>query len=670
MLRDESATMHFPLLTFNGIIMRITNYRSPRSRVTWFCTTLYFACVLVGVMCTSSHALAASDSKPNILWLSCEDISPHLGCYGDPHAITPNLDELATRSTRFTHVFTAAGVCAPCRSTIITGMYHNSIGTHHMRCNATLPDFVTPFPILMQEAGYYCTNNSKTDYQFSKPGSKQIWNSNGSQAHWRDRAPGQPFFAVFNFTGCHESGIAGEEKYKSVTSVLTPEQRQDPSALTTLPPYYPDTPIVREDWKRNYELITAMDHWAGGLIDQLKEDGLYENTIIMYWSDHGVGLPRAKRWLYESGTHIPLIVRIPQSFRVDGQGQPGETTDQLISSIDFGPTVLNLAGAQVPDHVQGRPFLGPNTPEPRDYVYGARDRMDERYDIIRMVRDKRFRYLRNYEPLKSYYQYINTCEKGATMKELRRLHEAGGLSAEAEYYFSSTKPVEELYDVRADPHEVNNLATNPEYADVLTRMREAQSQWVRDTGDLGLIPEPIIAERAETLGSEYAILRQSDAEAYNAQLGAIAVAASGGPGAFEELANALTDDDSAIRYWGATGIGNLGNDAPATALSQVRKLLSDESSAVRTAAARAMCRLGQPADALPVLINELTTGTQWERVHAAIVLDEIDEQARPVIDQMAKGLEYQKGFNSDGKYRVRVTNRALNELNGTNNVVD
>lgn len=608
----------------------------------------------------------AADQRPNIVWLSCEDISAHIGCFGDEHAITPIIDQLATEGVRYSNTFTTAGVCAPCRSGIITGLYQTSLGSQHMRCTATLPDMIKPFPVYLREAGYYCTNNSKQDYQFRTP--KGTWDESSGKAHWRNRSDkSQPFFSVFNFTGCHESGIASKGKYEKVTKVLTEDQRQDPEKLD-LPPYYPDTPVVREDWKRNYELITAMDHWAGDLIQQLKDDGLYDDTIVMFWSDHGVGLPRAKRWLYDSGTHIPLVVRIPQKFRVDGQGVPGEKNDQLVSSIDFGPTVLKLAGVEIPDYVQGQPFLGKRI-APRDYVYGARDRMDERYDIIRMVRDKRFKYIRNYEPLKTYYQYMNTPEKGATMSELRRLHEAGKLPAEAEYYFSATKPVEELYDCQADPHEVNNLAADPKYADVLQRMRAAHRQWVLDTRDTGLIPEPILVNRSLQVGSEYAVLRQPGGDQYNKRLATVATLASEGASALPELIQAMKDEDDAVRYWAATGIGNIGEPARMDAAAIVKAALADESSAVRTAAARALCRMELPEDALPVLVKEMTTGKQWERLQAAIVLDEIDEQARPVVQEMKQGLEYQKGFNSDGKYRVRVTNRALNELMGTENTV-
>lgn len=610
---------------------------------------------------------AASKKLPNILWLSAEDISPHIACFGDPHAITPHLDELATEGVRYTRTFTTAGVCAPCRSGIITGMYQTTLGTHHMRCSANLPPQVRPFPAYLRELGYYTSNKSKQDYQFKTP--KDVWDESGSKAHWRRRKDkDQPFFSVFNFTGCHESGIASAGKYKTVTKDLKPEQRQNPNKLSTFPPYYPNTPAAREDWKRNYELITAMDAWAGDLIRQLKEDGLYENTIIFFWSDHGIGMPRGKRWLYDSGTHIPLIVRIPEKYRVDGQGKPGAITRQLVSSIDFGPTVLNLAGLKIPSHVQGQPFLGANTPGPRDYVYGARDRMDERYDIIRMVRDQRYKYIRNYEPLKTFYQYMNTPEKGATMRDLRSRHESGKLNPVANYFFSPTKPVEELYDCDNDPHELNNLADDPKHTKRLTRMREAHLAWVRETKDLGLIAEPIIIEREKKIGHRYGILRQGSGDAVSKRVARVANLASSGASALPALMKALKDSDSAVRYWAATGIGNVGHPAQ-SALKNVRPLLKDKSSVVRTAAARALAILGDPVSALPVLTHELDKGEQWERLHAAIVLDEMNEQARPALKEMRKALEPRKKLYANGKYTVRVINRALNQLEGTNRSV-
>jgi uncharacterized sulfatase len=592
--------------------------------------------------------------------LSCEDVSPHIGCFGDEHAITPHIDQLAREGVRYINAFTTAGVCAPCRSGIITGMYQTTIGTHHMRCSAKLPPTIKAFTTYLRAAGYYCTNNSKTDYQTSDL--RDAWNESRRKAHWRNRGRQQPFFAVFNFTGCHESGIANKSKYERVTARLKPSQRQDPTKLG-LPPYYPDTPIVREDWKRNYELITAMDAWAGDFIGQLKADGLYDDTIIFFWSDHGVGLPRAKRWLYDSGTHIPLVVRIPKKFRSNVHVRPGSINDRLVSSIDFGPSVMNLAGVEIPEHMQGQPFVGPNLPEPREYVFGARDRMDERYDVIRSVRDKRYRYIRNYEPLKTYYQYMNTPEKGATMKEIRRFHAEGKLPSAARLFMAEHKPVEELYDLKNDPHEINNLAGDPKYADRLARMRQVHLQWVRETKDLGLIPEPELVEREKKHGNRYAILRQPGGDALNKRLGKIAALACEGKQALPELIAASDDEDAAIRYWAATGIGNIGEDTIG-AESKMVAALEDESVSVRAAAARALCFMDKSDKALPILIRALRGEDTWGRLQAAIVLDGIGERARPAEEALKEALTGQPS-----KYITRLANRALNVMNGTSNIV-
>ena len=610
----------------------------------------------------------AMSEQPNIVWISCEDISPHLGCYGDPHAITPNLDKLAQEGTRYTNAFTTAGVCAPCRSAIITGMYQNSIGTHHMRCNATLPTWLKPFPVYLREAGYYCTNNSKTDYQFSKPAKKEIWDICGAKGHWKNRPQkSQPFFAVFNFTGCHESGIASESKYMSVTEDLLPSQRQNPKELTTLPPYYPDTTITREDWKRNYELITAMDAWAGDLIQQLKDAGEYDNTIIIYWSDHGVGLPRAKRWLYDSGTHIPLIIRVPEKFQKSLDISSLATDNQLISAVDFAPTVLNIAGIDPPSYLQGRAFLGLHLSPPRKFVYGARDRMDERYDIIRTVRGPQYRYIRNFEPLKPYYQYMNTPEKGATMQEIRKKEASGQLDPVMALFSAHEKPVEELYDTHADPFEIHNLADDPAFSQRLSEMRHALSKWQNEIGDVGLIPEAEIEILEQDAGSRFAILqsttKNSSTEKRLALLVDIATSASEGPAGIPKLLDALQNEDASIRYWAATGIGNIGPAATST-LKRVVESLNDPSPSVRIAAARAVAKLGSPEEALPVLEAELQSDHQWGRLAAAIVLDEMDEEARPALPSLQQAL-----LNQPNKYIVRVANRAINELENTDHQV-
>lgn len=611
---------------------------------------------------------ANADDRPNILWLSAEDISPHLGCYGDPHAITPFLDSLAANGIRYTNAFTTAGVCAPNRSGIITGMYQTSLGTQHMRCQAKLPRHIKPFTTFLRSAGYYCTNNSKTDYQFTTP--KDAWDESSGKAHWKNRPDDhRPFFAVFNFVGCHESGIASTSKYEAVTQALTAEQRQDADSLSTFPPYYPRTPAALEDWKRNYELITALDIWCQEHVQALKKAGLYENTIIFFWSDHGVGLPRAKRWLYDSGTHIPLIVHVPTKYRHLTDLTPGSATDRLVSSIDFGATVLNLGNVERPQYMQGQAFLGAKRPTAREFVYGARDRMDERYDIIRMVRDKRFKYIRNYEPLKTYYQYMNTPEKGATMRDLRSLHDAGKLMGAPAYYFSNHKPVEELYDTQKDPHELTNLANSEDHQEILSRLRQVHIQWVQETKDLGLIAEPILIERESKLGNQYDILRRTDDPTLVQRISETALLASEGPKAKSQLAKALLDNDAAVRYWAATGLGNIGQQAASTS-KQLKSMLNTEpSSVVRTAVARALCMFNQADIALPTLVHELHHGQQWERLHAAIVLDQIGNQAEPVIPEMHKALKPRPDLYARGKYVVRVINRALNQLENTSRVV-
>jgi len=328
----------------------------------------------------------ANQKRPNIIWISCEDLSPHLGCYGDEIASTPNLDRLAREGIRYTNVYTSAPVCAPCRSGIITGMYQTSIGSHHMRTTqvreglpgpyaAVPPHYVKAFTEYLRAAGYYCTNNSKTDYQFSarnQPIPVTMWDESSRTAHYKNRPDkNQPFFAIFNITDTHES----RNWHKPYAT--------DPNSVK-VPPYYPDIPSVRSALARLYDNTAKMDSIAGALIKEIEDSYLKDNTIIFFWSDHGDGLPRAKRWLYDSGTHIPMIVKLP-----DGR-EKGKVDDRLISSIDFGPTVLLLAGVNIPVHMEGKAFLGSKAEPPGKYVYGARDRFDQSYDMVRSVRDKRY----------------------------------------------------------------------------------------------------------------------------------------------------------------------------------------------------------------------------------------------------------------------------------------
>ncbi len=429
-------------------------------------------------------------SRPNILWISIEDTSPRFGCYGDTMARTPNIDRLAAEGCRFPNAFCTAGVCAPSRSAIITGMYQTSIGAHHMRTGlrnqntphnlppyATVPPpYVKTFTEYLRSAGYYCTNNSKTDYQFTPP--VTAWDDNGSKGHWRNRGEGQPFFSVFNPTVTHESGM-WERKDRPLTT--NPDDVQ-------LPPYLPDTPKARRALARQYDNLATADARVGELIDQLEEDGFAENTIVFLWSDHGEGLPRGKRWLYDAGIRIPLIVRW------HGELRPGSKSDQLVSLIDLGPTVLSLCDVQAPQHLQGQPFLGIQTVK-RDYIFATRDRIGSSYDMIRAVRDKKYKYIRNYYPEKPYLLWSPYRNRHPVMQEMWRLYAEDKLEGNQLVMFQTPRPTEELYDVENDKYELNNLAEDAAHATVLERLRKALTQWQSDFGDMGEIPEDQMIER-------------------------------------------------------------------------------------------------------------------------------------------------------------------------------
>ncbi len=468
----------------------------------WF-VLLLFAGLLTPVIKPQAQ------SRPNILWISAEDLSPDLACYGDRYARAPNLDKFAAEGARYTNAFSSAPVCAPSRSAIITGMYPTTIGSLHMRSKAVPPPGVKAFTETLRAAGYYCTNNAKTDYNFEAPPANRppdtVWDETSRTAHWRNRPDkSQPFFAVFNHEVTHEGQVRSDDAtYAKNTAALKPEDFHDP-AKVTVPPYYPDTPVVRKNIARYYDLITALDYQITKLLNQLEEDGLAGNTIVFFWGDHGRGLTRGKRWVYDSGTRVPLLVRWP------GKIKPGTVDDRMVSLIDLGPTVLSLAGIKPSAHMQGQTFLGEHAAKPRQYVFSHRDRMDETYDMMRAVRDNRYRYIRNFHPGRPYAQYIAYMEEMPILKEMRRLYKDHFNALSPDYgkalnetqllYFRPEKPPEELYDLTTDPYEVKNLAGLPQHQDTLKRMRAALEQWQKETKDLGLVPELELRERMRSGG--------------------------------------------------------------------------------------------------------------------------------------------------------------------------
>ncbi len=424
----------------------------------------------------------AQNPRPNIVWIVAEDISPFLGCYGNPELRTPNIDKLSAEGVRFTSVHTVAGVCAVSRSGIITGMYPTSIGTQNMRTSggskfqpvpqysAVIPDYVHCFPEYLRKIGYYCTNNAKQDYQFTAP--VTVWDENGITASWRNRPNGAPFFSVFNFAVTHESQLFTE------TNDLT----IDP-AYVHVPPIYPNTEEIRRGIAHAYSNIEKLDKQVGELIALLKNDGLYETTMIWFYSDHGGPLPWMKREVLDRGTHIPLIIRFPNGEKA------GTIDERLISSIDFAPTILSIVGIPVPPHLHGEAFI-PGGPS-RTFVFATRDRMDTEYDRVRSVRDKRYQYLYNYMPEKPYYQDVKYRLDVPMMKEILRLKSSKKLSPDQMAWFGP-KPLEELYDLETDPYELRNLAKTTDLfydVDRLVHMRQALQEWATQVGDKASIPE-------------------------------------------------------------------------------------------------------------------------------------------------------------------------------------
>jgi N-sulfoglucosamine sulfohydrolase len=436
--------------------------------------------------------------RPNILWISNEDMSPRLDAYGDSLARTPVLDRLAKQSIRYTNAFTTAPVCAPSRAAIITGMYQNAIGAQHMRTTedrvpelpgpylAVPPFYVKAFPEYLRAAGYYTSNRSKTDYQFGEPFT--IWDDLGQKAHWRNRSDkSQPFFSVFNLTVTHESQIFPTSPARKGKPLVT-----DPTKVR-VPPYYPDTPLIREELARMYDNIADMDSQVGEILEQLEADGLADNTIVFYWSDHGDGVPRSKRSLYDSGLRVPLMIRWPKML--NGSFAAGSVSEELVSFVDLAPTVLAIAGVAIPAHLQGRVLLGPNAAPAPDYVFAARDRMDIEYDMMRSARDGRFLYIRNFEPELPYAGHIIYRNQSAILQEWFRLQAEGKLTGAAALWMRTDRPSEELYDTVSDPHQIHDLAADRAHRPTLERMRRAVTDWMMRIADQGLINEAEMIQR-------------------------------------------------------------------------------------------------------------------------------------------------------------------------------
>lgn len=477
--------------------------------------TLLRCAVLVFGLFLAGGAGAMDPPPPNILLLVAEDLSPRIGAFGDPVAVTPSIDALAARGVRYTNVYTTAGVCAPSRAALITGVHQNTLGAGHMRSHnwsqaqyrAVPPPEVKAFPELLRAAGYFTYVNAKLDYQFSGmlPGSGpfSIWDRESKSttgASWRDRPDNRPFFGMYAFMETHESGLFRRCCWPdSLTQLVmgamqayrhrNTEDQVAPGQVT-VPPYLPDTPAIRGDIARQYNNSITMDRLVGDILAQLEADGLAEDTIVIWTTDHGDGLPRGKRELFDSGLKVPMVIHWPQRYRPVGM-KPGDIDERLISFVDLAPTILKMSGASVPDFIQGRDFVDPAA-RPREFIFAARDRLDEYPDRQRAVRDTRYKYIRNYHAGTPGARHLAFRDNLPSMQALWKMLEDGTLNANQRRWFEP-RPEEELHDTRKDPHELNNLAGDPEYTAVLQRMRGALTDWQRRVPDLGAIPESELA---------------------------------------------------------------------------------------------------------------------------------------------------------------------------------
>jgi arylsulfatase A-like enzyme len=545
----------------------------------------WLALLVVAATVVSSSVVATAQERPNILWITSEDNSAHwLGCYGNKQAQTPRIDRFAKQGIVFNHAYSNAPVCAVARSTLLTGVYAVTQGTQHMRSRHAIPDAFRPYVSYLREAGYYCTNNSKTDYNF-RGKDASYWDESSGRAHYRNREQGQPFFAIFNFTVSHESSLFADVIARNRKQKLIPTEPRLSTDEVDVPPLYPDLPEFRRDIAVYHDNLSALDRQVGNLLDQLEADGLADDTIVFYYSDHGGILPRSKRYLHDTGTRVPMIVRIPPKWQHLTNMESPSRTDELVAFIDLAPTLLSLAGVDIPDHMQGRAVFGAQRSRPDGKVFLFSDRFDEASGMNRGVTDGEFRYIHNFYPhLPAAKQ--NSYPFGiASWRAWRKGAEAGTLATRFEQLWQTNQPAAELFHTAVDPWEVNSLAANPEFGEREQQLRKALRDKMIEVRDLGVIPEAMwaeltdddnmwaYAERAKLDWSELvdAAFLASEARGENLPL----------------LVEMLGSESPAIRYWGAIGCLSLGKQA-ATARAALELLLTDVHSANRTTAAHAL----------------------------------------------------------------------------------
>jgi arylsulfatase A-like enzyme len=550
--------------------------------------------------------------RPNILWVVSEDNTTMLGCYGDKNARTPTLDKLAAEGILYRFAYSNAPVCAPARSTIITGMYASSLGTDNMRSKNPIPSGVRFFTQYLRNAGYYCSNNFKEDYNTFK--SEGAWDESSPKATWRNRGEGQPFFSVFNFNITHEHVLFESD---SVTQT-------DPQKIE-LPPYHPDTEQFRHDWAQYYDKISRLDSQISELLYKLKKDGLYENTVIFYYGDNGGILPGSKRFINEPGTHVPMIVRIPEKYKHLFREKRGTESNQLVSFVDLAPTVLSLCGVDIPEYMQGRAFLGSKAERRGKYVFMYHQRMDERYDFVRAVRNRKYRYIRNFMPYLPRGQHIEYMWRIPSMNQWYEMFRGGELNTVQSAFFQP-RLCEELYDMENDPYGIRNLVNDPAYRSVLKKMRYGLEKIMIETRDTGFIPEPELLDISSRMPPY--TYTASDTAYDVKKLLEVAAAGNGcGYGETSKIKDYLKSGNRFIRYWAVNSVFTLPPEEARSLSQELFPLLKDESVSVRIAAGEAVYRYLRKKEAIPVLKEAMHSGNKAARLAAVNAVERLGKDA-------------------------------------------
>ncbi|TWU55767.1 sulfatase-like hydrolase/transferase [Rubripirellula reticaptiva] len=592
---------------------------------------------------------AQAAERPNILWITSEDNGPEIGCYGDTYADTPNIDAFAEKSLRYRTCWSNAPVCAPARTTIISGMYATSLGGQHMRSGVKIPVGMKLYPEVLREAGYYCTNNNKTDYNFNIPNDDVGWNDSSKKAHWRNRPDKEtPFFSVFNFTVSHESKI----RVRPHTPVHDP-------AKAPLPSYHPDTPEVRRDWAQYYDKVTEMDGDVGRVLTQLEKDGLADSTIVFYYGDHGSGMPRSKRWPFDSGLRVPMVLHVPEKFKdlAPADYAAGGWSERLVAFVDLAPTAISLAGGEIPANMQGVAFAGLQAGEPKKYLFGFRGRMDERIDMVRSCTDGRYVYMRHFYPERPYLKHVSYMFETPTTQVWKRMFDAGELN-ETQAKFWMPKPVEELFDLESDPDETINIAALPENAARVEQMRSAIKQHMIETGDIGLVPEA----EMHRLAGDMAPRTWSQEHVDFAKISELAMAATDAKNGWsnEELIGLVADADPVVRWWAVRGLAI--RDSSADRNSALTGAMSDDSPSVAIAACDGLLNSQSDRDAAVARLTKLANANQYGTYAPIAALNSLDMNANLDKTEKSQLVELPRKAKSSPSRGGEYVGRLLDDL--------